>query len=72
MKIKSYSLEHMKDRDVANLMCVINELGFGPGDFRVIHFGSHSSELKIMNKELHWKLKSMSKLQRMKSDNKRS
>ena len=67
MKIKTYSFSGMKQRDVVNLLNVINNLGFGPSDYRVVYFGSHSEELKVVNQELHWMLKSISKLKRRKS-----
>ena len=66
MKIKSYSMSKMKDRDITNLLVVMNEWGYGSNDFRVVHFGSHGVELKVMSQELHWKLKSLSRLERIK------
>ena len=70
MKIKTYSLEDMKERDLEALFQLIYMLGFSSSDYRVVYFGSHSKELKIMNSELHWVLKSISKLRRVKQVNK--
>ncbi len=66
MKIKSYSLSNMKNRDIVNMLNTINKMGYGPDDYRIVHFGSHASELKVMNQELHWMLKSMTKMDRQK------
>lgn len=56
----------MGDRDVINLATAIAKMGYSQEDYRVVHFGSHQAELKVTNKELHWLLKSMSKLVRQK------
>ena len=71
MKVKTYSLEDMKDRDMINLFKVIHALGYGPESFRIVYFGSHSREMKVIDQELHWTLKSLSKLTRLKSSDKR-
>ena len=66
MRIKTYSMSSMNDRDVINMFNVFSTLGFGPMDFRVVHFGSHMTELKVMSKELNWLIKSIVKLKRIK------
>jgi hypothetical protein len=71
LRVKTYSLGDMKQRDIVNLLNAINMLGFGAQDYRVVYFGSHSKELKVTNQELHWVLKSMSKLRRVKTYSKK-
>ena len=66
MKVKTYSLNNMKERDMANLFRVIHELGFGPESIRIVYFGSHSKESKLTDQKLHWVLKSLSKISRQK------
>ena len=65
-KIKTYKLAGLKPRDIANVQHAISELGFGPNDYKIVHYGSHHAELKVTSKELHWMLKSISKLERTK------
>jgi len=66
MKVKTYSMRNMKHRDIMNIVRMANQLGFGPKDYRVVYFGSHNAELKVMNRELHWFLKSAARLERIK------
>ena len=61
---KTYSIDGMKPRDVAILIETMESLGFGNDDFRIMHF-KNSMELKVTNRKLHWILKSMSKLRRL-------
>ena len=56
----------MKARDVLNLQTAKERMGFNGDDYKIIHFGSHGIELKIRNEELHWMIKSITKLQRQK------
>jgi len=48
-----------------NVVRMVNQLGFGPRDYRVVYFGSHDAELKVVNRELHWFLKSAARLERI-------
>lgn len=66
MKVKTYSMNNMSHRDIMNVVRMINALGYGPSDYRVVYFGSHKAELKVVNKDLHWFLKSASRLARSK------
>jgi len=65
MKIKTYATHILKQRDMENIEMTIKKLGFKKRDYRIVHFGN-LWELKIINKELHWLVKSISKLERIK------
>ena len=65
-KFKSYKMSNMKARDVLNLQSAIKKMGYKEGDYKIVHFGSHDIEMKIKNQELHWIIKSITKLQRQK------
>lgn len=64
---KSYSMDKMKAKDVLNIQEAIKRMGFDSSDYKIVHFGSYGIELKIQNKELHWMIKSITKLQRQKN-----
>jgi len=70
MSFKSYNMDNMKARDVLNLQVAIERMGFTHNDYKIMHFGSHSIELKVKNKELHWLIKSIAKLNRSKKGKK--
>jgi hypothetical protein len=65
MKAKTYSMSSMKHRDAINLVNTLNALGFGPNDYRIVSYGSHMQELKVSNRDLHWILKSLLRLERL-------
>ena len=63
---KTYSMAAMKSRDIDNVRKAIKKMGFSTTDYKIVEFGN-SHELKIMSKELHRMIKSMSKLFRVKA-----
>lgn len=67
-KVKTYSMYGLKDKDILNIQYIIMKLGFDNNDFRIFNFSDSGSELKIMNEELHWMIKSVTKLQRIKKE----
>jgi len=60
----------MKERDVSNISVAIRKMGFVDTDYKIIHFGANDIELKVTNEELHWFIKSFSKLNRAKTKTK--
>jgi len=60
---KSYKMHGLKSKDVVNVQNGIKAMGFSTDDYTVVHFNS-TAELKIKNSELHWLIKSFSKLER--------
>jgi hypothetical protein len=65
-KFKSYTMDRLKARDVLNLQTAISKMGFTSSDYKIVHFGSHGIELKVRNQDLHWMIKSITKLDRKK------
>ena len=62
--VKTYKMKRMKRRDVDNLREAIRALGFSTKDYKIVYYGSHNAELKVVSRDLHWILKSLSKLER--------
>ncbi len=65
-RFKSYNMSNMKARDVLNLQSAIKAMGFKEDEYKIVHFGSHDIELKVKSQELHWMIKSITKLHRQK------
>ncbi len=55
--VKSISLSDLRDSDVAILKDSIAKMGFSDSDYRIVEYGSHGLEMKVLSPFLHRALK---------------